>query len=223
VPRTPGLRDQKKIQTRHRLADVAASLFATHGYDNVAITDVARAAEVSDQTVYNYFPTKPELVLDRAEEIRQRYGTVVTERPTTSTPAEALTTLVHEDIDRYLHTDLHLARGEFPALCLQSPALRRFALEAREHQTRTISEAIISTHPDLNPLIVHAHAAALVALVQAITDRIGAAVLEGREGSDRARQVRGLRADADAALDDLSQHFLTLVSGTSSGAGRSTP
>ena len=53
-----GLRELKKARTRQHIADTAARLFAEHGYENVAVTDVAREAEVAEQTVYNYFPAK---------------------------------------------------------------------------------------------------------------------------------------------------------------------
>jgi len=46
------------------IADAAARLFAERGYEQVAVSDVARAAEVSEQTVYNYFQTKEQLVTD---------------------------------------------------------------------------------------------------------------------------------------------------------------
>jgi Bacterial regulatory proteins, tetR family len=43
------------------------TLFAERGYGHVAVSDIAKAAEVSEPTVYNYFPTKERLVLDRDE------------------------------------------------------------------------------------------------------------------------------------------------------------
>jgi len=48
------LRVRKKIQTRRRIADAAASLFAAKGYEAVTIAEIARLAEVSEQTVYNF-------------------------------------------------------------------------------------------------------------------------------------------------------------------------
>ena len=51
----PGLRERKKARTRQVIADAAARLFAQRGYEQVAVSDVAREAEVSEQTVYNYF------------------------------------------------------------------------------------------------------------------------------------------------------------------------
>ena len=53
-----GLRQLKKVRTHRLIADVAARLFAERGYEHVTVSDVAREAEVSEQTVYNYFQTK---------------------------------------------------------------------------------------------------------------------------------------------------------------------
>jgi hypothetical protein len=52
-PRATRRRELKKARTRQLVADTAARLFAERGYEHVAGTDVARAAEVAEQTVYN--------------------------------------------------------------------------------------------------------------------------------------------------------------------------
>jgi len=65
-----GLRERKKARTRRVIADAAARLFAERGYEQVAVSDVAREAEVSEQTVYNYFQTKEQLVTDRDQQIQ---------------------------------------------------------------------------------------------------------------------------------------------------------
>jgi len=206
-PREAGLRDRKKAETRERLADTAAALFAARGYDAVSVLDVARTAGVSDQTVYNYFPAKHDLVLDRAEEIRLRYDRLVRGRAAGTSPAEVVRTLVHEDVDRLRTEDRSLARGEFAALCLGSPVLRRYALEFRERQTTTVAAAVLDTTEGVEPLVAHAHAAALVAVVQWVSDQVGRAVLEDVP-FDPAGEV--MRRGADAALDDLDRHFRAL-------------
>jgi AcrR family transcriptional regulator len=61
---SPGLREHKKARTRKLIAAAAARLFAERGYENVAVSDVACKAEVSEQTVYNYFQTKDQLVTE---------------------------------------------------------------------------------------------------------------------------------------------------------------
>ena len=69
----------------------------------------------------------------------------------------------------------------------------------------TVAEAILATEPALNPLVARAHAAALIAIVQTITDRIGAAVLAD-DVSERTAEA--MRRDAHAACDDLDRHHL---------------
>ena len=58
----PGLRERKKEQTRQAIRQAAVRLFAEHGFDAVAVAQVADEANVSTATVYNYFPTKEDLV-----------------------------------------------------------------------------------------------------------------------------------------------------------------
>ena len=201
--RQQGLRERKRAQTRERIADVAAALFAERGYDQVAVLDVARSADVSDQTVYNYFPGKHDLVLDRAEEIRERYDRVVRQRPPGTSPSSVIRALVEEDIARFGEADPS-ARGQFAALSLRSPVLRRYALEFRERQVETVAHAIMATNPELAALVARAHAAALIAVVQWVSDQIGASVLDQTEIEAVAETTR--RAVAEA-FDDLDRHF----------------
>jgi AcrR family transcriptional regulator len=67
---TEGLRERKKRQTRAAIAEAAMALFAEHGFDAVTVADVARAADVSEKTVFNYFPAKEDLVMLGGEERR---------------------------------------------------------------------------------------------------------------------------------------------------------
>lgn len=64
-----GLREHKKQMTRQRISDIATRLFAQRGFDAVTVEDIARAAEVSKMTVFNYFPRKEDLVVDREAEL----------------------------------------------------------------------------------------------------------------------------------------------------------
>ena len=75
------LRVRKKIQTRQRIADAAATSFATKGYDAVTVAEIARLAEVSEQTVYNFFPSKELLVLDEDAAFEVLLVGMIRERP----------------------------------------------------------------------------------------------------------------------------------------------
>ncbi len=67
-----GLRERKKRQTRQFISDVATGLFLDRGFDKVTIAEIAEAADVSVNTVYNYFPTKEDLFFDRASSVVDR-------------------------------------------------------------------------------------------------------------------------------------------------------
>src|ERR1700730_8754572 len=64
---TGGLRERKKRLMRQQLSDVATQMFMERGFDAVRVTELAEACGVSEKTVFNYFPTKESLILDRLE------------------------------------------------------------------------------------------------------------------------------------------------------------
>ena len=207
MAREVGLRERKKARTRQHIADAAARLFAAHGYDEVSMADVARAAEVADQTVYNYFPAKQDLVLDRADQFREWYRRLVVERPAGTSAAEALRSAARADVERHRHGDPTEARGQYPALCVDSAGIRRFALEAREHQAEAVAGALVETCPGLHPAVARAQAGAFVAVFQMVTDRIGRGVLDGTPpttvADELAPVVEVVFADLDARFPEV--------------------
>ena len=62
-----GLRERKKRQLRQQLSDTATEMFMERGFDAVRVSEIAEACGVSEKTVFNYFPSKESLVLDRWE------------------------------------------------------------------------------------------------------------------------------------------------------------
>src|ERR671923_2890529 len=75
-----GLRERKKQQTRQLIAETARRLFTERGFQRVTVAEIARAAEVSEQTVFNYFPTKEDLVYWRLESFEEELLAAVRER-----------------------------------------------------------------------------------------------------------------------------------------------
>src|SRR6516164_1680672 len=67
APPAVGLRERKKRLMRQQLSDTATQMFLERGFDAVRVAEVAEACGVSEKTVFNYFPTKESLVLDRLE------------------------------------------------------------------------------------------------------------------------------------------------------------
>ncbi len=73
-----GLRERKKALMRQLISDTATLMFLERGFDEVRVSEVAAACDVSEKTIYNYFPTKEALLLDREEDsinaLRQALG-----------------------------------------------------------------------------------------------------------------------------------------------------
>jgi AcrR family transcriptional regulator len=67
-------------QTRARILETAHFLFLEHGYDAVTVAQVAKAAGVSSVTVFNHFPRKEDLFLDRADDAVQLLRAAVQDR-----------------------------------------------------------------------------------------------------------------------------------------------
>lgn len=85
-----GLRELKKARLRETIANTAIRMFLESGFDQVSITDIARAAEVSRRTLFAYFPTKEDLVLHRFADHEEEAARVVRSRRPGQTPLDAL-------------------------------------------------------------------------------------------------------------------------------------
>ena len=85
-----GLRERKKMRLRETIAATAIRMFLEAGFDQVSITDIARAAEVSRRTLFAYFPTKEDLVLQRFADHEDEAARTVRARPAGQPPLEAL-------------------------------------------------------------------------------------------------------------------------------------
>jgi len=69
-----GLRARKKLESRSAILDATSELIERRGYDATTMRDIADAAGVSHQTLYNYFPTKALIVHGLLMADRERFA-----------------------------------------------------------------------------------------------------------------------------------------------------
>ena len=97
-----GLRARKKRAARESIAATARRLFAEHGYDAVTVAEVAAAADVSEKTVFNYFPTKADLAFAGREEGIEQFVTAIAQRPAGSPVLDVFRTMTERVLDVFV-------------------------------------------------------------------------------------------------------------------------
>jgi AcrR family transcriptional regulator len=138
-----GLRERKKRETRLTIAQAAADLFNERGFDAVTVEEIAAAARVSRQTVFNYFGSKEQMLFDRDPEIEAALVSAVRDRPAGVTLVQAF-----REHTRGFWTRLGaiLAEGPLPQgfweIVHRNPGLRDYAEAMFARHARRVGAAI---------------------------------------------------------------------------------
>ena len=198
-----GLRELKKARTHRLIADTAARLFAERGYEHVAVTDVAREAEVAEQTVYNYFPTKEQLVTDREQQVQDRLCGLIRSRPPATTPAAAVRGFVLETVAGIRGIPAEMWRGELGYLAAISPAVHRLVLELADRQAAALASAISDTSA-VPPEVARLQGIALAGVFQIIIGEAGQRTLQGQGQAGIADELYPI---VENVLDELDRWF----------------
>src|SRR3954464_2135735 len=97
-----GLRERKKRAAREAIAGTARRLFAERGFDAVTVAEVAAAADVSEKTVFNHFPTKEDLAFAGREEGIAQFVTAIAERPPGSSVLDVFRAMTHSVLEVFV-------------------------------------------------------------------------------------------------------------------------
>ena len=197
-----GLRERKKQRTRQAIAEAAFRLFEQRGFEQVTVAEVARAADVSEGTVFNYFPTKEDLFYPQMEEFEAMLVQAVRDRPAGEPVSTAFARALLERTGR-LGTD---ERAELIARTSRtieaSPSLQSREREVVEQAVRSLAALLAeetgARPTDAEPLAV---AWALMGIQRALTVYVRSSILAGRRGPRLAADVRAQARHAFARLD----------------------
>ncbi|PZG52152.1 TetR family transcriptional regulator [Spongiactinospora gelatinilytica] len=85
-----GLRERKKLKTRHALIDAGLDLFLAQGYEHTTIEQIAAAVEVSPRTFFRYFAGKDDLALYHMADLEIAVTEELESRPAGESPGTAL-------------------------------------------------------------------------------------------------------------------------------------
>jgi AcrR family transcriptional regulator len=151
-----GLRARKKRLMRQQLSDTATRMFVERGFDAVRVAEVAEACGVSEKTVFNYFPTKESLILDRLDATMASLRTGLAEPAVPPVQAavwildhelSAMTTWLERQDDP---AKAALAIRRFGDLIRATPSLRAYQ-SAMMDQFVSVAAEILATRAGMNP------------------------------------------------------------------------
>ncbi len=162
---------------------------------------MARAAEVAEQTVYNYFPAKEQLVTDRDQQIQDRLCDLIRSRPPGVTPAAAIRGFILGSVAAIRAIAPENWRGELGYLAAISPAVHRLALEMTDRQAAAIASVISDTSP-VPPEIATLQGIALAGVFQIIISEAGRRT---REGQSQAAIADELYPIVERIIDELDR------------------
>jgi AcrR family transcriptional regulator len=151
-----GLRERKKRLMRQQLSDTATRMFLQRGFDSVKVAEVAAACGVSEKTVFNYFPTKESLILDRLEATMVSLRTGLADAGIA--PVEAALAILDRELDAMTswlaaQDDPVLAGAavrRFGALIQATPSLRAYQSDMLDRST-AVAAAILAERAAVSP------------------------------------------------------------------------
>ncbi|GAA4665936.1 MULTISPECIES: TetR family transcriptional regulator [Amycolatopsis] len=203
--KTEGLRERKKRAMRRQLSDTATRLFLERGFDSVRVADVAEACGVSEKTVFNYFPTKEALVLDRLEATADALRTHLADPALP--PVEAMLRVLAEELRELttsLAADERALAGyrRFGDLLRETPSLRAYQNDAADRFADVAAEVLAARAglraEDPEPQVA---AAALLGLWRVQFRALRTHVRPGRAVEDAVAEVAGEVRRAAALLE----------------------
>ena len=194
-----GLRERKKEQTRQLIAETARQLFTERGFDGVTVAEIARAADVSEKTVFNYFPTKEDLVYSRLESFEAELLAAVRERPRGESVVAAFMRFVSRPRGLLAEEDAGAQLRAITAVIAGSPALLAREQQIFERYTAALAGVIAGeTGAEVEAWIV---ANALIGVHRALLKYVRQGVIAGRSNAAMARGVRAQAKRAQSLLE----------------------
>ena len=158
-------RSRKKAATRRAIQEHALRLFATNGYDNTTVEDIAAAAGVSHMTFFRYFPRKENVVETR------EYDPMIEDLIVGRSPHESPMAAINGALSAWLVTVLPADHDRILTrvrLMMSTPELRARTMAATD-DTRDLFARSLAQRSDHAPqdLVVSVHAAIAVTVFTA--------------------------------------------------------
>ena len=187
----PGLRERKKQQTRQQIFEAARKLFAERGFDAVTVADIARLADVSEVTVFNYFPNKEDLFFGGMTFFEEQLLEAVRTRPRGESALRALRRRLLDSVDGLRTRERIEAVLKAAGAMSSSPALLTRERDIVDRYTRRLAALLAEeTGADPDDVEAMAAAAALFGAHRAVVNYVRNRVAAGGRGTALVEETR---------------------------------
>ncbi len=136
------LRERKKIRTRALIQEEALRLFLVKGFEATTVEEIARAAEISPGTFFNYFQTKEDVVFQ--DDLDPVLTEAIQAEPASLGPVAALREAIHKVYARLTPEQNMIFRRRLE-LIAANPTLRAAFLNQSADQLDQIV-AVVAQH-----------------------------------------------------------------------------
>jgi AcrR family transcriptional regulator len=198
-----GLRQRKKQETRQAIYEAARRLFASRGFDRTTVAEVAREANVSEVTVFNYFPTKEDLFYAGMHFFEEELLEAVRRRKPGESALRAFRRRLLDSVEGLRSKERFVAIRSAAEAYAASPSLAARERQIVDSYASELAKLLAGgSEPDVEAVAV---ATALMGAHRAVVDYVRRRVQAGARGdalADEARtQIRRAFGRLERGLD----------------------
>jgi AcrR family transcriptional regulator len=133
---------------RQLISDTATVMFLERGFDEVRVSEIAAACDVSEKTIYNYFPTKESLLLDREEDSANAIRRALGPEGDPVSPVTAMVQILKGELEEFIghineHDQVQFSLiGDFNDLIESTPSLKAARADMIDRVAQVAAESM---------------------------------------------------------------------------------
>ncbi|HEX3782578.1 MAG TPA: TetR family transcriptional regulator [Pseudonocardiaceae bacterium] len=145
-----GLRERKQQRQRAELVRIGMRLFAERGFDATTVDEIAEAAEVSRRTLFRYFGTKGDIVMEWARGTTTMLRDALRARPLDEHPFASLHAIFVTMCESFARNPRSVHAVSI--MIERTPSLRPYSLLKHAQWEDALAEGLRQRAPELGEL-----------------------------------------------------------------------
>lgn len=136
-----GLRERKKKKVHQAIIENAWKLFMEKGFENVKVSDIADAADISVKTLFTYFNSKEDILFDGEDELLDEIITAIRVRKPAVSVSDSITELIYTLV-REENNSVAVGAAELTKIIALNPIIQRRLLVMWQKYENRLAEVL---------------------------------------------------------------------------------